>query len=49
MYQGKALFMDSDMYLRADINELFDLCDMDYYPVYCVIINMNQKNYKDGW
>ena len=36
MYQGKALFMDSDMYIRADINELFDLCDMDYYPVYCV-------------
>ena len=36
MYQGKALFMDSDMYLRADINELFDLCNMDYYPVYCV-------------
>jgi len=36
MYQGKALFMDSDMYLRADVNELFDLCDMDYYPVYCV-------------
>ena len=36
MYEGKALFMDSDMYLRADINELFDLCDMDYYPVYCV-------------
>jgi len=24
------------MYLRADVNELFDLCDMDYYPVYCV-------------
>ena len=24
MYQGIALFMDSDMYLRADINELFD-------------------------
>ena len=36
MYEGKALFMDSDMYIRADINELFDLCDMDYYPVYCV-------------
>ena len=36
MYEGKALFMDSDMYLRADVNELFDLCDMDYYPVYCV-------------
>ena len=36
LYEGKALFMDSDMYIRADINELFDLCDMDYYPVYCV-------------
>ena len=31
MYQGKALFMDSDMYLRADVNELFEMCDMDYY------------------
>ena len=36
MYEGKALFMDSDMYVRADITELFDLCNMDYYPVYCV-------------
>ena len=36
LYEGKALFMDSDMYIRADINELFDLCNMDYYPVYCV-------------
>ena len=44
MYQGKALFMDSDMYLRADINELFDLCDMDYYPVYCVHHKYEPKN-----
>jgi hypothetical protein len=36
LYEGKALFMDSDMYLRADVNELFEMCDMDYYPVYCV-------------
>jgi len=36
MYQGKALFMDSDMYLRADVNELFEMCDMDYYPLWCV-------------
>jgi hypothetical protein len=36
LYEGKALFMDSDMYIRADINELFDICNMDYYPVYCV-------------
>jgi hypothetical protein len=36
MYEGKALFMDSDMYVRADINELFDICEMDYYPVWCV-------------
>ena len=36
LYQGKALFMDSDMYLRADVNELFEMCDMDYYSVYCV-------------
>ena len=26
MYQGIALFMDSDMYLRTDITELFDMC-----------------------
>ena len=36
MYQGKALYMDCDMYVRHDITELFDMCDMDYYPVYCV-------------
>ena len=44
MYQGKALFMDSDMYLRADVNELFDLCNMDYYPVYCVHHKYEPKN-----
>jgi hypothetical protein len=31
MYEGKALFMDSDMYVRADINELFDICSMDVH------------------
>jgi hypothetical protein len=36
MYEGKALFMDSDMYVRSDITELFDLCDMDYYSLWCV-------------
>ena len=36
MYEGKALFMDSDMYIRADITELFDLCEMDYYALWCV-------------
>ena len=36
LYEGKALFMDSDMYIRADINELFELCDMDYYAIWCV-------------
>jgi len=36
LYEGKALFMDSDMYVRADINELFELCDMDYYALWCV-------------
>ena len=36
LYEGKALFMDSDMYIRADINELFELCNMNYYPLWCV-------------
>ena len=36
LYEGKALFMDSDMYLRADVNDLFEMCDMDYYPLWCV-------------
>jgi|TARA_R110000744_G_scaffold80448_1_gene157938 hypothetical protein len=36
MYQGKALYMDCDMYVRSDISELFDICDMDYYPLWCV-------------
>ena len=44
LYEGKALFMDSDMYLRADINELFEMCDMDYYPVWCVHHDYNPKN-----
>ena len=40
MYEGKALFMDSDMYVRADINELFDICEMDYYPVWLSLIHI---------
>ena len=36
LYEGKALFMDSDMYVRSDITELFNLCDMDYYSLWCV-------------
>ena len=36
MYQGWALYMDCDMYLRTDINELFEEYNMDYYPAYCV-------------
>ena len=44
LYEGKALFMDSDMYLRADVNELFEMCDMDYYPVWCVHHDYNPKN-----
>ena len=35
-YEGWALYMDSDMYLRTDINELFEEYDMDYYPLHCV-------------
>ena len=36
MYEGWALYMDCDMYLRTDINELFEEYNMDYYPLYCV-------------
>ena len=36
MYQGMALYMDADMYIRADIKELFDICDDPYYPLWCV-------------
>ena len=43
LYEGKALFLDADMYIRADINELFDLCDMDYYPLWCVHHNYNPE------
>ena len=32
---GWALFLDCDMLVRADLNELFDLCD-DRYAVMCV-------------
>jgi len=36
MYQGWALYMDCDMYLRTDINDLFEEYKMDYFPLYCV-------------
>jgi len=36
MYQGYALYMDCDMYIRADVNELFELCENSYYPLWCV-------------
>ena len=36
MYQGWALYMDCDMYMRTDIDELFEEYNMDYYPLYCV-------------
>ena len=26
MYEGLALYMDSDMYVRADTSELFEMC-----------------------
>jgi len=35
-YDGWALYMDCDMYLRTDINELFEEYNNDYYPLYCV-------------
>ena len=36
MYEGMALFMDSDMYIRADVTELFEHCDNNYFPLWCV-------------
>ena len=36
MYEGYALFMDSDMYIRADVTELFEHCNNSYYPLWCV-------------
>jgi lipopolysaccharide biosynthesis glycosyltransferase len=36
MYQGLALYMDCDMYIRTDITELFDMCQDNYYPLWCV-------------
>ena len=36
MFEGKALYMDCDMYMRTDVSELFDLCSLDYYPLWCV-------------
>jgi hypothetical protein len=36
MYEGYALYMDCDMYVRTDIGELFEICDNSYYPLWCV-------------
>ena len=36
MFEGKALYMDCDMYMRTDVADLFDICTMDYYPLWCV-------------
>ena len=38
MYQGLALYMDCDMYVRDDISEVFDICEegMRYNPLWCV-------------
>ncbi len=36
MYRGWALYMDCDMYVRTDINDLFEEYNSDYYPLYCV-------------
>lgn len=36
MYEGWALYMDCDMLVRTDINEIFEEYNLDYYPVYCV-------------
>jgi len=44
MYEGFALFMDSDMYIRADVTELFEMCNDVYYPVHCVKHKYKPKN-----
>jgi len=36
MYEGWALYMDCDMLVRTDINEIYEEYNLDYYPVYCV-------------
>ena len=36
MYEGLALYMDSDMYVRSDISELFDMCKDNYYAIHVV-------------
>jgi hypothetical protein len=35
-YKGRALFMDSDMFVRSDILELWDTCVEGDYPIWCV-------------
>ena len=34
MYEGLALYMDSDMYVRADISELFEMCKDKFQIIY---------------
>ena len=36
MYEGWALYMDCDMYVRADVSELFEMCRDNYYPIHVV-------------
>lgn len=42
-YKGWALFVDGDFMFRADVKELFDLCD-DQYAVMVVKHNFNPEN-----
>ena len=42
-YEGWALYMDCDMYPRTDINELFEEYKTDYYPLYCVKLQINLR------
>lgn len=36
LYEGMALYLDTDMYCYGDITELFDMCRDNYYPVWAV-------------
>lgn len=44
MYEGWALYMDCDMFVRTDINEIFEEYTLDYYPLYCVKHKYNTEN-----
>jgi len=43
MYQGYALYMDCDMYIRADVNELFDYVEILTILYGVLNISMPQK------